>query len=324
MQGIGAFCLFLERFKTKHCMVAFGIVGLHSWSNTLPALFARQPLYDMAGLFDTDPQKSQLAAKSCRTIAFKDPTALFRFSEAVILDDSSQNCFSLAREALTHFLHLFICNPSALTEEEMSRLLKISEESQVLVRFGGSMVHHPVAALLACRKTSPFFVEMHHTLCSTPGDAAGATLINLLTADLSLLLSLSGGMVCKAETSVPGGCKGGSGLECRLKIDNGSEIRILYAFNCGSPQQTVTVQHPGETIVADFGSGTVTCGQVTETPEVNETLLARKQLEAFAADIAHHESELIDRDILMFFLAHALLKKAAPWLKVNARIQSEV
>lgn len=305
-------------------MVAFGIVGLHSLSTLLPELFAQHRSYDLAGLFDTDSHKSRAAAKSCRTIAFKDPAALFRFSEAVILDDSSENCFAFAKEALTHFQHLFICNPSALTEEEMSHLLKISEESQVLVRFGGSIVQHPVTEAMVRRITNPFFVEMHHALPETPASAAKGALINLLTADLSLLLSLTGGMICKAETSVAGGATGGGVLECRLSIDNGAEIRMLYAFCSPTPKRTVTLQQPGETVVADFRAGTVTCGETTETPETDETCCARQQLEAFAADIAHHESELIDRDILLFFLAHALLKKATPWLPVNARIQSEV
>ena len=305
-------------------MVAFGVVGLTHLSKSFLEVFARQPSFDLAGLFDTDPKQSQLAAKASRTISYREPAALFQFSEAVILGEESDNTFALAKEALTHFQHLFICLPSSLSEEEMSALLKISEESQVLVRFGGSIMHHPVSEALAAKSSHPFFVEIHHSLHEEPKSAIRSKLINLMTADLSFLLSLTEGMVCKAETSVPGNVAGSGALECRLRIDNGAEIRMVYSFGSPTPQRVVTLQQPGATLIADYHAGTLTSGPTIETLASNPFQCTLRQLDAFARDIENHESELIDRDILMFFLAHALVNKAKPWLLVNCPIRFEV
>ena len=302
-------------------MIALGIIGITALTEEYIKAYNRQPDWGIAGIFDCDPHLSSTTARTHRTIAFQKAESLFHFSEAVILCDNSGQSFDLAKSALRNFQHLFICYPSALTEDEMTSLLKISEESQVIVRLRTDLSLHPLAEKILKQNINAYLLELEHGFISENTAISLNELTNNIAADLSLLSRLSEGIICKAEVSLPG-AERPYALTCVLKTNCGTEIKMTYHLKKSESVHTITAHCPDSVVTADFISGTLFYGKHSTQVSTNPLSLAKNEISHFIRDISHHKTDIYDNDIRMYYLALTIIRKSGLPAKINSLFQS--
>ena len=302
-------------------MVALGIIGITALSEEYLKAYNRQPDWGIAGIFDRDPRQSSITAREHKTIAFQKTESLFHFSEAVILCDNSKELYTLAKNALRSFQHIFICYPSALTEDDMTSLLKISEESQVIVRLKTDLSIHPLAEKFLKQNINTYLLELEHSFVFEDTEFSLNELTDCITADLSLLLRLAEGVVSKAEVSLPGSERPYA-LSCFLKTNCGTEIKMTYHFKGAEPVHTITAHCPDSVVTADFISGITSCGKRHTKVSTNSLSLAENEISHFIHDINQHKTGISDNDIKMYYLAMTIIRKSGLSAKIKSLLQS--
>ena len=302
-------------------MIALGIIGITALSEEYLKAYNRQQDWGIAGIFDREPNQSSITARTHKTIAFQKTESLFHFSEAVILCDNSRELFALAKNALRSFQHIFICYPSVLTEDEMTSLLKISEESQVIVRLRTDLSIHPLAEKLLKQNVNTYLLELEHSFVFDDNALSLNELTDCIAADLSLLSCLCEGVVCKAEVSLPGAEKPYA-LSCFLKTNCGTEIKMTYHFKRAEPVHTITAHCPDSVITADFISGILSCGSRHTQVSTTALSLAENDISHFVHDINNHKTGISDNDIRMYYLAMIIVRKSGLPAKIKSLLQS--
>jgi predicted dehydrogenase len=123
--------------------VRVGVAGLGHWGPNLARNFAE--LAEIAWLCDSDPGRGELAVRypQARFTTDFDEMLADDTLDAVVVATPVPSHFSLARSALAARKHVLVEKPPAMRGEEMSELVKLADEGELVLMPGHLLLYHP-------------------------------------------------------------------------------------------------------------------------------------------------------------------------------------
>ncbi len=183
---------------------AIGVIGAGSLGFHHARILAGLNGVRMAGVFDLDPARSQLAATELGVAIHGSMNALLSVADAVVVSVPTADHEAVAIAALEQGVHVLIEKPMAPSLDAADRILAAAESSRAVVQVGH--VERFNRAVLAAEPylDEPLFIESHRLAPFNPRGTDVAVVLDLMIHDVDLVQSLVGGRISDiAATGIP-------------------------------------------------------------------------------------------------------------------------
>ena len=118
---------------------------------------------DLAGIYDTDPDRAASIAKQTNARVFQDLDSLLDAVEAVSIVTPTRFHAEVAEKCIRAGKHVFIEKPITKTLEESDKLLLFAKEKGVLIQVGHIERLNPALLALQPYTINPKFIEIQRT-----------------------------------------------------------------------------------------------------------------------------------------------------------------
>jgi predicted dehydrogenase len=130
--------------------IRVGVIGCGYWGPNLVRNFVEIPESTVVGVADLNPKRLEHIMGCYPQIrAMRDHERLFQQDlDAVVVATPPATHFDLARDALTHGLHVLVEKPLTLTSADTQHLIELAEERQRILMVGHTFVYNPAVRAL--------------------------------------------------------------------------------------------------------------------------------------------------------------------------------
>lgn len=208
-------------------MIKIGLIGAGHLGKIHLKLLKEIPLFEVAGFFDSDPERAALIEKEFSVKAFRSAEELMAVSEAVDIVTPTVTHFQYAERALKQSKHIFIEKPISNTLDEARQIQALGREAGVKVQIGHVERFNP--AFLSVQKyfDNPMFIETHRLAQFNPRGTDVSVVLDLMIHDIDIVLSVVKSKVKNINASgvavvsdTPDICN------ARIEFDNGAVANI--------------------------------------------------------------------------------------------------
>lgn len=182
-------------------MIRVGVVGTGSLGFHHARILRDVPGVEMAGVFESRPERAQEVARELGITAHPTLDALLDASDAVVIAVPTVAHEQVAVAALGRGIHVLIEKPLAPSLDAADRILAAAEGSGAVVQIGH--VERFNAAIRAAEPylDRPLFVESHRMAPFTPRSTDVAVVLDLMIHDVDLVQSLVGAPITDIAAS---------------------------------------------------------------------------------------------------------------------------
>ena len=145
---------------------------------------------DLAGIYDTDPDRAASIAKQTNARVFQDLDSLLDAVEAVSIVTPTRFHAEVAEKCIRAGKHVFIEKPITKTLEESDKLLLFAKEKGVLIQVGHIERLNPALLALQPYTINPKFIEIQRLAPYTARGTDVPVVLDLMIHDIDILLSL--------------------------------------------------------------------------------------------------------------------------------------
>jgi len=178
-----------------------GVVGTGHLGSLHAKLLREVDAADLAGVFDTDAEKSRAVARACGTRSFDTLQDLLADVDAVCIATPTSTHAPIAAEALRSGRHLFIEKPITRTAAEAAELISLAKEKGVKIQVGHIERFNPAILALGDHRLDPMFIESHRLAQFNPRATDVDVVLDLMIHDIDIIVSLVGSEVEHVEAS---------------------------------------------------------------------------------------------------------------------------
>ncbi len=232
-------------------MVRIGIIGTDAIAHIHTGGLLTNNNYDIAGCYAPDNRKSMVFARQYRLVSYSSIEALFKFTDAIDIAGSFPEATDLAEKCLKEMKHVYITQPYRLDIDEIKYLMKLANESGVVLQVGTGYRYCPVYESLSKIQQKPRIIDIRHNLLS------GVDLLSQLNfelvRDLDFVLGILHANISKIDVKT--WTKSESYLDllnCRIECDNGCSVNmIMHTISEGDPKLEITCNYSDTIIRTD-------------------------------------------------------------------------
>ncbi len=209
-------------------MIKVGIVGIDAVAQMHTGILLTNNHYEIAGCYAPDNRESMVFARQFRLVSYSSLEALFKYTDAIDIAGSFPEMMTLAEKSLKAMKHVYIAQPHHLSLSEVQHLVKLANESGVVLQLGAGYRYCPVYEELAEIKQQPRFVEIKHQIRRRNDEDLLIQLNTELTNDLDMVTGILHTSVRKMDIKSWAKPEGGPDLlNCRLECENGCSVNML-------------------------------------------------------------------------------------------------
>jgi predicted dehydrogenase len=148
-------------------------------------------LATLVGVVDADPARASALTDKLGGAPLTDYRDLFGKVDAVVIAVPTDRHHAIARECLTHGLHLLIEKPIATTLAEADELIALAEKKRLVLQTGHVERYNKTFRALAQRMDRPVFMEAERLAAFKQRGAEVDVVLDLMIHDLDLACALA-------------------------------------------------------------------------------------------------------------------------------------
>ncbi len=157
--------------------------------------------FELAGVFDTDNEKSKTAsAENSLEVNGSAEELLGKINTAVIVTPTSTH-YELADKCISGNINTFIEKPVTSTIAEAEKLVQNAKDRKIKVQIGHIERFNPAILALEDYKLAPLFVETHRLSQFNPRGTDVSVIQDLMIHDIDIILNLVKSKVKKIDAS---------------------------------------------------------------------------------------------------------------------------
>jgi predicted dehydrogenase len=293
--------------------MAVGVIGTGHLGSLHAKMLVDLPAIRLAGVYDTDPAKSENVARQFGTLSCPTLGDLLGRVDAVTVATNTSGHHAVARAALEAGKHVFIEKPITRTVSEAEQLIELGRKHGLTIQVGHVERFNPAILALEKYRINPMFVESHRLAQFNPRGTDVAVVLDLMIHDIDIILSFvkspvekidANGVavvsdsvdIANARIQFENGCVAnvtGSRISQRkmrkmrlfqqreyISIDfSESVVEVFRLVDADDPSV------PGAMMLGELGSGAMKRRIVYEQPEVKDTNALKAELEMFFSSI---------------------------------------
>ena len=181
----------------NHRTVRTGVVGVGALGQVHARIYSQLESTELVGVYDIDQARAYAIARQYGTRAFASLQELADEAEAASVVVPTDRHTTIASFLLTQGLHLLVEKPLTDNTDDAQRLLRLSEEHDVILQVGHVERFNPAFNYLEQIATTPRFIESHR-LAPYPPSRPGlpprgtevSVVLDLMIHDLEIVLHL--------------------------------------------------------------------------------------------------------------------------------------
>jgi predicted dehydrogenase len=181
--------------------VKIGIVGVGHLGKRHLKLLKEIEGAECIGIFDVDSTNANLIAQEYSVVNFNSIDELLANVEAVVIAAPTSFHYEIGLEALDKNVNLFIEKPITTTIEQAVKLIKKSEEKNLLIQVGHIERFNPALLALEKYKLEPMFIQSDRLSQFNPRGTDVAVVLDLMIHDIDIILNLVKSEVEKVDAS---------------------------------------------------------------------------------------------------------------------------
>ena len=291
-----------------------GVVGVGHLGSLHARMLAAMEGVRLAGVFDTDADRSGSVALALGVPAAESLEALLGEVDAVTVATSTNAHYGVALKALERGKHVFLEKPITGTVAEAETLCSAAAGRGLLIQVGHIERFNPAILALEKYSIAPMFVESHRLAQFNPRGTDVGVVLDLMIHDIDLILSFVRSPVRAVEANGVAVVSDSVDIaNARLQFENGCVANVTASrisqrkmrkmrlfqkngyisidFSEGTAEvfRLVGEDEPdvkGTMMLGEIGSGKHRRKIVYELPEVKEVNALRHELELFREAIA--------------------------------------
>lgn len=157
--------------------------------------------FELAGVFDTDNEKSKTAsAENSLEVNGSAEELVGKINTAVIVTPTSTH-YELADKCISGNINTFIEKPVTSTIAEAEKLVQNAKDRKIKVQIGHIERFNPAILALEDYKLAPLFVETHRLSQFNPRGTDVSVIQDLMIHDIDIILNLVKSKVKKIDAS---------------------------------------------------------------------------------------------------------------------------
>lgn len=249
--------------------VRVGVIGIGHLGKLHAKLYPEVDGAVLAGLFDIDSKKSELAASEFKCTSFDTTNALLKNVDAVNIVTPTTSHFEIALQALKDKKHVFIEKPVTATEEQAKELIHLAKEQKCLIQVGHIERFNPAMLALDDVDIKPVFIEAHRLASFNPRGTDVAVILDLMIHDLDLILHLVNSNAVKVDASGVGVVSKNVDIaNARIEFENGCVANITASRISAKKMRKMRIFQKNAYISMDFTQG---FSEIFYIPEHDQT-----------------------------------------------------
>jgi predicted dehydrogenase len=145
---------------------------------------------DLVGIVDKDKDRALEIAKQYDTRIFESAGEILDRVDAVSVAVPTESHFEVAREVLSHGVHLLIEKPITYEESQADELIELAARHDLALQVGHVERFNPAVVKLESLLTRPIFIESHRLNLFTVRGTDVDVVLDLMIHDLDIILHL--------------------------------------------------------------------------------------------------------------------------------------
>ena len=211
----------------KQSKIRVGVIGVGHMGEYHVQKYKTLPAVDLIGVVDTNPQRAEEIARRYETEAFNRHEDLLCRVDGVSLAVPTDFHYEVAKDILTHDVHLLIEKPLTYTLEPADSLIAMAREKNLILQ--GCLVErfNPAIVKMCSMIDQPVYIEAHRM---NPFNLRGTevdVVLDLMIHDLDIILNIVPGKI--REIQAVGNCliTGSNDMaNARILFDNGTVANV--------------------------------------------------------------------------------------------------
>ncbi|MDR2036391.1 MAG: Gfo/Idh/MocA family oxidoreductase [Bacteroidales bacterium] len=233
-------------------MIRIGIVGTDVLAHLHTAVLMTNNSYEIVGCYALENRESMVFARQNRLVSYSSLDALFKYTDAIDITDDVPEIMFIAERALKEMKHVYITHPQNLSLDEIQYLVKLANESGVILQLATRHRYCPVYNHVS-ELGIPRVVEVKHHMKRNKSELC-TQIKSELAYDLDFILGIMNANIAKIDVKTWSVSERNPDLlNCRLECDNGSYINIMmHTILDGDPKIDFMFNFPDVIVQADI------------------------------------------------------------------------
>jgi len=262
---------------------------------------ARLPGVELAAIVDRDSARAEEVAIKVKSRACADYRQIMDKVDAAVIAVPTDRHYAIAREFLSHGVHLMIEKPIATTLAEADELIELAEKKRLVLQSGHVERYNKAYRALVARMDRAVFIEAERLAGFKQRGAEVDVVLDLMIHDLDLACALA-----RSEPTAVSACgfrvltRDIDIANARIEFGNGCVANLSASRVSQAPVRKLRVFQGDLYVSADLGAGKLRyvrqkAGAIEETEESHEggDALA-EQANAFISAVSKGSSVEID------------------------------
>ncbi len=256
-------------------MVRIGIIGTNTTAHLCTGVLLTDNHYEISGSYASNNRDSMVFARQYRLVSYSSMEALFKYTDAIVISGYVSDTTLLAEKSLKNFKHTYITHPYLLPMDEIQHLIKLANESGMILQLGIGYRDCAVDKALRNLSQTPALININHQMVQS--DDVYTQLQTTLSSDLDLIIGILHINFRKTDVKTWTKTDGFPAiLHCHLDCDNGSTLHTTIRMIAeGEPKLEVTFHLPDRIVRTDVFKSTV------ETQYCELDVIDNQTLEAY-------------------------------------------
>jgi len=238
--------------------IKVSVIGTGHLGRIHAKLWGENPLAELVGIYDLNPQRAKLIAEELNCAVFTDLSQAINASDAVTIAAPTVAHFEIAMECIAKQKHCLIEKPITATYKEAEELIKAAKNNSALIQVGHVERFNPGIAALKDYTINPRFIEAHRLSQFRPRATDVSVIHDLMIHDIDIVLWLvkseiknidaNGVNVLTETTDI---------ANARINFENGCTANITASRISANPMRKMRIFQPNAYISIDFAKPSV-------------------------------------------------------------------
>ncbi|MCF6150103.1 MAG: Gfo/Idh/MocA family oxidoreductase [Candidatus Kuenenia sp.] len=175
------------------------VIGVGHLGKEHARVFTELPGVELVGVVDVQNKQAEKIAHCYNTQWYTDYKEVIDKVSAVSIAVPTKSHYAIAKDFLTHDVHVLVEKPMTGTVSEAKELINLSKVKGLVLQAGYIERFNPVIVAIKKLSTNPRFIECHRLSPFTFRSADIGVVLDLMIHDIDIILNMTGSKVKKVD-----------------------------------------------------------------------------------------------------------------------------
>jgi len=175
------------------------VIGVGHLGKEHARVFTGLPSVELVGVVDVQRKQAEKIAQRYNTQWYDNYRDVIGKVSAVSIAVPTKSHYAIAKDFLTHGVHVLVEKPMTGTISEAKELINLSKEKGLVLQAGYIERFNPVIVAMRNLSTNPRFIECHRLSPFTFRSADIGVVLDLMIHDIDIILNMTGSKVKKVD-----------------------------------------------------------------------------------------------------------------------------